>query len=82
MLKSRSSLLATRLDCEKEVKFPAYKAWLSALTDWVFGHTQLPLEMIGPNSLRSVMRMALTQEFYDRLDEAGALAGDVSWRAI
>ena len=60
MLKSRSSLLATRLDCEKEVKFPAYKAWLSALTDWVFGHTQLPLEMIGPNSLRSVMRMALT----------------------
>ena len=39
MLKSRSSLLATRLDCEREVKFPAYKAWLSALTDWVFGHT-------------------------------------------
>ena len=82
MLKSRSSLLATRLDCVREVKFPAYKAWLSALADWVFGHTQLPLEMIGPNSLQSIMRMALMQEFYDRLDEAGALAGDVSWKAI
>ena len=60
MLKLRSSLLVTRLDCKKEVKFPAYKAWLPALTDWVFGHTQFPLEMIGPNSLWSIMRMALT----------------------
>ena len=59
MLKSRSSLLATRLDCEREVKFPAYKAWLSDLMDCVFGHTQLPLEMIGLNSLRSIMRMVL-----------------------
>ena len=55
MLKSCRSLLATRLDCEKEVRFLAYKAWLSALTDWVFGDAQLPLEMIDPNSLRSVM---------------------------
>ena len=82
MLKSRSSFLATRLDCERKVKFPAYKAWLLALTDWVFGHTQLPLEMISPNSLWSIMRMALTQEFYDKLDEAGALAGDINWKAI
>ena len=82
MLKPCSSFLATRLDCKREVKFPAYKPWLSALTDRVFGYTQLPLEMIGPNSLQSIMRMALTQKFYDRLDEAGALAGDVSWKAI
>ena len=82
MLKSRSSLLATRLYYEREVKFPAYKAWLSALTDRVFGYTQLPLEMIGPNSLQSVMRMALTQEFNDKLDDAGALAGDINWKAI
>ena len=73
MLKSRSSLLATRLDCEREVKCPAYKAWLSALTDWVFGNTQLPLEMIGPNSLWSIMRMALIQEFYNRLEAGGIM---------
>ena len=28
------------------------------------------------------MRMALSQEFYDKLDEAGALSGEVSWKAI
>ena len=64
------------------------KAWSSAVDDWVFSHTQIYPDSLGPAAVRSVARMTLSAELYTALEGDGALgsrsgpATDASWEQM
>jgi hypothetical protein len=39
--------------------YEVLKAWASAVDDWVFSHTQVYPDCLGPTAVRSVARMTL-----------------------
>ncbi len=43
----------------KDAKYEALKAWASAVDDWVFSHTHVYPDSLGPTAVRSVARMTL-----------------------
>lgn len=69
-------------------KYESYKAWESAVGDWVFSHTSLVPGELRPYSVRSVARMTMTPELYTSLDNAGAMGtrekegSQASWRTM
>ena len=63
--------LVTPLD--SSANYEVYKAWESAVGDWVFSHTSLIPGELGPTSVRSVARMTMKPELYTSLDNAGAM---------
>ena len=63
--------LVTPLDVS--ANYDAYKAWESAVGDWVFSHTNLLPGELGPTSVISVARMTMKPELYTSLDNAGAM---------
>lgn len=63
--------LVTPLD--GSAKYESYKAWESAVGDWVFSHTSLLPSELGPTSVRSIARMTMKPELYTSLDNAGAM---------
>ena len=56
-------------------KYETLKAWASAVDDWVFSHTQVYPDDLGPTAVRSVARMTLEAELYTALEGDGALGG-------
>ena len=59
----------------KNANYDVYKAWSSAVDDWVLTHTQVYPESLGPSAVRSVSRMTLDPELYAALEGDGALGG-------
>ena len=47
------------------------------MDDWVFSHTQVYPDHLGPTAVRSVARMTLDPELYTALEGDGALGGRI-----
>ena len=66
------------------------KAWASAVEDWLYSHTQVYPDRLGPSAVRSVARMTLSAELYSLLEgdgvlgrRAGTAAGDTAtWNQL
>lgn len=71
---------------EGNANYEVYKAWESAVGDWVFSHTSLMPAELGPTSVRSVARMTMKPELYTSLDNAGAMGsrggGKATWKGM
>ena len=86
MVKSANTLVVTKLGLK--ANYGALKAWSSAVEDWVFNHTNVYPENLGPAAIRSVARMTMDPELYTALDADGALgnrhvaSSDVRWEGL
>ena len=75
---------------KKGVSYTTFKAWVSALHDWLASHAQLTPEQLGPASLRAIIRLTIDNELYTVLEQAGALGiadvdgqrGDLNWKPL
>lgn len=56
MVKSAPTMV-TKL--KTSANYEVLKAWASAVDDWVFSHTQVYPDCLGPTAVRSVARMTL-----------------------
>lgn len=65
MIKTVSRLVSP---LESAANYEQYKAWESAVADWVFSHTSLLPGELGPTSVRSVARMTMKPDLYTSLD--------------
>ena len=70
MVKSVSTMVTKLPDTTTYTKF---KAWLSAVEDWVAGHLGAALEALGPHAVRTVARLTMTPELYTVLETTGVL---------
>ena len=70
------------------VTYAKYKAWLSAVEDWVASHLGAALEALGPHAVRTVAQLTMTPELYAVLETTGVLGmqkeggrprGDMMW---
>lgn len=78
MVKSAPTMV-TKL--KTNANYEVLKAWASAVDDWVFSHTQVYPDCLGPTAVRSVARMTLQPELYTALEGDGALGGRAGWQA-
>ena len=85
MVKSVSTMVTKLPDTATYAKF---KAWLSAVEDWVASHLGAALEALGPHAVRTVARLTMTPELYAVLETTGMLGmqtgggrprGDTTW---
>ena len=85
MVKSVSTMVMKLPDTMTYAKF---KAWLSAVEDWVASHLGAALEALGPHAVRTVARLTMTPELYGVLETTGVLGmqtgggrprGDMTW---
>ena len=53
--------------------YTKFKAWLSAVEDWVVSHLGTALEAFGPHAVRMVARLNMTPELYAVLEMMGVL---------
>ena len=53
---------------KKGVSYTTFKAWVSALHDWLASHAQLTPEQLGPASLRAIIRLTIDNELYTVLE--------------
>ena len=53
--------------------YAKFKAWLSAVEDWVASHLGAALEAVGPHAGRTVTRLTMTPELYAVLETTGML---------
>ena len=53
--------------------YAKFKAWLSAVEDWVASHLGDALEALGPHAVRTVARLTMTPELYAVLETMGVL---------
>ena len=88
MVKSVSTMVTKLQDTATYAKF---KAWLSAVEDWVASHLGAALEALGPHADRTVARLTMTPELYAVLETTGVLGmqtgggrprGDTTWQAV
>ena len=85
MIKSAPTMVTKLV---KTANYDTYKAWSSAVDDWVFSHTQIYPEKLGPSAVRSIARMTLDPELYAALEGDGALGGragsasETKWEAM
>ena len=70
MIKS-APMMVTKLT--KGVNYGAFKAWASAVEDWVYSHTHIMPDELSPMAVWSVARMTLELELYSALEAKGAL---------
>ena len=70
MVKSVSTMVTKLPDTMTYAKF---KAWLSAVEDWVASHLGAALEALGPHAVRTVARLTMTPELYAVLETTGVL---------
>ncbi len=70
MIKSAPAMV-TKLT--KSMNYGALKAWASAVEDWVYSHTHIMPDKLGPMAVQSVARMMLELELYSTLEAKGAL---------
>ncbi len=72
----------------KSANYDVYKAWSSAVDDWIFTHMQIYPEQLGPSAVCSVAHMTLDPELYAALEGDGALGGrtgssaETKWEAM
>ena len=70
---------------KQTANYDLFKAWVSAVDDWVFSHTGLALDKLAPSAIRSVARMTLDAQLYALLEGDGALgrrtgsAAETNW---
>ena len=85
MVKSVSTMVTKLPDT---VTYAKFKAWLSAVEDWVASHLGAALEALGPHAVRTVARLTMTLELYPVLETMGVLGmqtggghprGDTTW---
>ena len=85
MVKSVSTMVTKLPDTATYAKF---KAWLSAVEDWVASHLGAALEVLGPHAVRTFARLTMTPELYAILEMTGMLGmqtgggrpqGDTTW---
>ena len=70
--------------------FDSFKAWTSFMYDWVNSHTQLTPDDLGPKSLRQILKMGISNEFFTALSSSGALGsidadgsrGNFTWKSF
>ena len=88
MVKSVPSMV-TKL--REGVQYGVFKAWASAVHDWVVSHTGIMPENLGPSSVRFVARLTMASEFHAMVETSGALGtgapepgttGDVTWAGL
>ena len=88
MVKSMSTMVTKLPDTATYAKF---KAWLSAVEDWVASHLGAALEALGPHAVQAVARLTMTLELYAILETMGVLGmqtgggrprGDTTWQAV
>lgn len=65
MVKSASHMITKLKD---GVDYAKFKAWLSALRDWVESHSHLTPDQLGPASLRAIIRISIDPELYDAME--------------
>ena len=53
--------------------YAKFKAWLSAVEDWVASHLGAALEALGPHAVRTVARLTMTPELYAILETTSML---------
>ena len=70
MVKSMSTMVTKLPDTATYAKF---KAWLSAVEDWVASHLGAALEALGPHAVRTVARLTMTPELHAVLETTGVL---------
>lgn len=85
MVKSVGTMVAKLPDTATYAKF---KAWLSAVEDWVASHLGASQDALGPNAVRTVARLTMAPELYAVLETTGVLGaqkgggrprGDTTW---
>ena len=85
MVKSVSAMV-TKLPAT--ATYAKFKAWLSAVEDWVVSHLGAALEAVGPHAVRMVARLTMTPELYAVLEMTDVLGmqtgggrprGDTTW---
>ena len=68
--------------------YAKFKAWFSAVEDWVVSHLGTTLEALGPHAVRMVAQLTMTLELYAILEMTGmvgmqkggaCLWGDTTW---
>ena len=65
--------------------YEGLKAWQSSIDDWLFEHTQVYPDKLGPAAVRSVARMTIDEELYAKLQGDGAIGGrgeDTRWETM
>lgn len=55
------------------VTYAKFKAWLSAVEDWVASHLGTALKVLGPHAVRMVARVTMMIKLYAILDTTGML---------
>ena len=70
MVKSAASMVTRLPDTATYAKF---KAWLSAVEDWVASHLGTPPDALGPHAVRTTARLSMTAELYALLETTGVL---------
>ena len=70
MVKSAASMVTRLPDTATYAKF---KAWLSAVEDWVASHLGTSPDALGPHAVRTTARLSMTAELYSLLETTGVL---------
>ena len=55
------------------VTYAKFKAWLSAVEDWVVSHLGTTLEALGPHAVRMVAWLTMMLKLYAVLEVTGVL---------
>ena len=88
MVKSAASMVIRLPDTATYAKF---KAWLSAVEDWVASHLGTSPDALGPHAVRTTARLSMTVELYSLLETTGVLGawrgsdrprGDTTWGKV
>ena len=70
MVKS-SAQMVTRL--QERATYASFKAWLSAVEDWVLSHTHTMPDNLGPATVCAVAHLTMSPDVYSWLETSGAL---------
>ena len=63
--------MVTRL--QERATYASFKAWLSAVEDWVSSHTHTTPDNLGPATVHAVARLTMSLDVYSWLETSGAL---------
>ena len=70
MVKS-SAQMVTRL--QEQATYTSFKAWLSAVEDWVSSHTHTTPDNLGLATVHAVAHLTMSLEVYSWLETCGTL---------
>ena len=58
---------------QEQATYASFKAWLSAVEDWVSSHTHTTPDNLGPATIHTVACLTMSPDIYSWLETSGAL---------